>query len=146
MRSNSILPVVSRFLDDDWNQLFNWRDRNFSSTTTTLPSVNVKETGDEYLVEMAAPGMNKDDFTIELHNNRLTISSEVRHEEKDETENGRYSRREFSYQSFQRSFNLDNQIVDDAQIEASYQDGILRLRLPKRETAREKPARQIEVA
>ncbi len=146
MRSNSILPVVSRFLDDDWNQLFNWRDRNFSNTTTTLPSVNVMETGDEYLVEMAAPGMKKDDFNIELHNDRLTISSEVRHEGHDEAENGRYSRREFSYQSFQRSFNLNNQVVDDAQIEASYQDGILRLRLPKRETAREKPARQIEVA
>ncbi|THH34990.1 Hsp20/alpha crystallin family protein [Neolewinella litorea] len=144
MRSNSVLPAVSRFLDDDWNSLFDWRNRNFSSTTTTLPSVNVKETGDEFIVEMAAPGMKKDDFAIELHNNVLTIRSEVRNE-KEEKEDGKYSRREFSYQSFQRSFNLNNQVVDDDQIEATYEDGILRLVLPKQENAREKPPRHIEI-
>lgn len=145
MRSNPVLPAVSRFLDDDWNSLFDWRNRNFSSTTTTLPSVNVKETGDEFIVEMAAPGMKKDDFNIELHDNVLTIRSEVRNEHEEENGNGKYSRREFSYQSFQRSFNLNNQVVDDEQIEATYQDGILRLVLPKQENAREKPPRQIEI-
>ena len=146
MRSNSILPAVSRFLDDDWNQLFDWRNRNFSSTTTTLPSVNVRETGDEFVVEMAAPGMKKEDFQIELHNDVLTIRSEQKHEANQDYEKGQYSRREFSYQSFQRSFNFNNRVVDDAQINATYRDGILRLTLPKREEAREKPARQIEVA
>ncbi|WP_116106400.1 Hsp20/alpha crystallin family protein [Lewinella sp. IMCC34191] len=146
MRSTSILPAVSRFLDDDWNQLFDWRNRNFSSTTTTLPAVNVRETGDEFVVEMAAPGMKKEDFEIELHNNVLTIRSERQHTELQPAGDDRYSRREFSYQSFQRSFNLNNQVVDDAQINATYQDGILRLTLPKREEAREKPARQIQVA
>ena len=146
MRSNSILPAVSRFLDDDWNQLFDWRNRNFSSTTTTLPSVNVRETGNEFVVEMAAPGMKKEDFQIELHNDVLTIRSEQKYEANQENEKGQYSRREFSYQSFQRSFNFNNRVVDDAQINATYRDGILRLTLPKREEAREKPARQIEVA
>ena len=146
MRSNSILPAVSRFLDDDWNQLFDWRNRNFSATTTTLPSVNVRETGDEFVVEMAAPGMKKEDFQIELHNDVLTIRSEHKHENEQQDDNGQYSRREFSYQSFQRSFNFNNRVVDDAQINATYRDGILRLTLPKREEAREKPARQIEVA
>ncbi len=144
MRSTSILPAVSRFLDDDWNNLFDWNRRNFSSTTTTLPSVNVKETGNEFVVEMAAPGMKKDDFTIELRDNVLTIRSEVRNES-DEKEEGRYSRREFSYQSFQRSFTLNDRLVDESQIQASYEDGILRLLLPKQETVREKPPRQIEV-
>ena len=143
MRSNSILPTVSRFLDDDWNQLFDWRNRNFSPGTTTLPSVNVRETGDEFLVEMAAPGMKKEDFQIELHNDTLTIKSEVASErESDE----KYFRREFSYQSFQRTFNFNNRVVNDADIRATYEDGILRLTLPKREEAREKPARQIQVA
>ena len=146
MRSNSILPAVSRFLDDDWNQLFDWRNRNFSSTTTTLPSVNVRETGNEFVVEMAAPGMKKEDFQIELHNDVLTIRSEQKHENEQQEGNGQYTRREFSYQSFQRSFNFNNRVVDDAQINATYRDGILRLTLPKREEAREKPARQIEVA
>ncbi|PHK97731.1 heat-shock protein [Neolewinella marina] len=144
MRSNSVLPAMSRFLDDDWNNLFDWRNRNFSSTTTTLPSVNVRETGDEFIVEMAAPGMKKEDFSIELHNNVLTIRSEVRNE-KEEEEAGKYSRREFSYQSFQRSFNLNNQVVNDQEIEATYEDGILRLVLPKQEEAREKPPRQISI-
>ncbi len=149
---------MSRFLDDDWNNLFEWRNRNYSSSTTTLPSVNVKETGDEFVVEMAAPGMKKDDFDIQLDNNMkddfdiqldnnmLTIRSEMRNENNEQDEDGKYSRREFSYQSFQRSFNLNNQVVDDANIQATYEDGILRLNIPKREEAKEKPARQIQVA
>ncbi|MBB4080566.1 HSP20 family protein [Lewinella aquimaris] len=146
MRNSSLLPSVSRFLDDDWNNLFDWRNRNFSSGTTTLPSVNVKETGDEFVVEMAAPGMKKDNFDIQIDNNTLTIRSEMRNENEEQDENGKYTRREFSYQSFQRSFNLNNQVVDDARIQATYEDGILRLVIPKREEAKEKPARQIEVA
>ncbi len=146
MRTNSLIPAMSRFLDDDWNNLFEWRNRNYSSNTTTLPSVNVKETGDEFVVEMAAPGMKKDDFDIQLDNNMLTIRSEMSSESNEQDEDGKYSRREFSYQSFQRSFNLNNQVVDDANIQATYEDGILRLNIPKREEAKEKPARQIQVA
>ena len=146
MRTNSLIPAMSRFLDDDWNNLFEWRNRNYSSSTTTLPSVNVKETGDEFVVEMAAPGMKKDDFDIQLENNMLTIRSEMSRENNEQDEDGKYSRREFSYQSFQRSFNLNNQVVDDANIQATYEDGILRLNIPKREEAKEKPARQIQVA
>ncbi|CAH1001834.1 hypothetical protein LEM8419_02742 [Neolewinella maritima] len=146
MRTNSLIPAMSRFLDDDWNNLFEWRNRNYSSNTTTLPSVNVRETGDEFVVEMAAPGMKREDFDIQLDNNTLTIRSEQRRENNEQDENGKYSRREFSYQSFQRSFNLDHQVVDDDNIHATYEDGILRLSIPKREEAKEKPARQIEVA
>ena len=146
MRTTSLIPAMSRFLDDDWNNLFEWRNRNFSSNTSTLPSVNVKATGEEFVVEMAAPGMKKENFDIQLNNNTLTIRSELRSETNDQEENGKYSRREFSYQSFQRSFKLNHQVVDDAHIQATYEDGILRLSIPKREEAKEKPARQIEVA
>lgn len=132
-------------MDDDWNNLFDWRKRNYSPSTTTLPSVNVKETKDEFVVEMAAPGMKKEDFDIQLDNNMLTIRSESQHENEHKDEDGKYFRREFSYQSFQRSFNLDQQVVDDENISASYQDGILQLTIPKKEEAKEKPPRSIEV-
>jgi HSP20 family protein len=145
MRNSNLLPSVARFMDDDWNNLFDWRNRNFSRNTTTLPSVNVRETNDDFVVEMAAPGMKKEDFDIQLENDMLTIRSEVRHEDGERNEDGKYTRREFSYQSFQRSFNLNNRVVDDANISATYEDGILRLTLPKKEEAKQKPPRQISV-
>lgn len=143
---NALLPTVSRFFDDDWNNLFDWNNRNFSNNYTTLPSVNIQENADEFVVEMAAPGMKKDDFQVELHNNVLTIKSEMKNERSEEEKNDNYTRREFSYQSFQRSFNLNNKVVDDSKIEAKYQDGILRLVLPKKEEAKEKPARLIKIS
>lgn len=142
---NSLLPTVSRFFDEDWNSLFDWTHRNFSSFQSTLPQVNIKETDENYIVEVAAPGMKKEDFQIELHNNVLTIKSEVKKESEDNTEN-QYTRREFSYQSFQRSFNLNNRVVDDSKINATYQDGILSLTLAKKEEAKAKPARLIEIS
>ena len=142
---SSLLPTVSRFFDDDWNSLFDWTNRNYSNTATTLPSVNVKENDDEYIVEMAAPGMKKDDFQIEVNNNVLTIKSEIKNEHK-EKNGGTYTRKEFSYQSFQRSFNLNNDVVDDAKINATYKDGLLSVTLPKKEEAKPKPARTIKIS
>ena len=140
----SLLPTVSRFLDDNWTQLFDWSDRDFLGVNMTMPSVNIKETADAYLVEMAAPGMKKSDFDIELDNNILTIRSE--REVKDEVnEEERYVRREFNFRSFQRSFNLNKKIVDDSKINAKYNDGILSIILPKKEEAKQKPARQIKI-
>lgn len=140
----NLLPTVSRFFDDDWNSLFDWTTRNYSESETTLPSVNVKETTNDFIVEVAVPGMKKEDFKIELENNVLTISSEIQQENEEKEEN--YTRREFSYQSFQRSFNLNNRVVDDANIAASYQDGILVLTLPKKDEAKTKPSRLIEIS
>lgn len=142
---SSLLPTVSRFFDDDWNSLIDWTNRNYSNTATTLPSVNVKENDDEYIVEMAAPGMKKDDFQIEVNNNVLTIKSEMENEY-EEKDGDTYTRREFSYQSFQRSFNLNHEVVDDTKIKATYKDGILSVSLPKKEEAKPKPARTIEIS
>lgn len=118
---------------------------NSSATGTTLPAVNIKDTNDEYLVEVAAPGMNKDDFKIDLDNNMLLISSEKenRHEEKDKE--GKFTRREFSYQSFQRSLALPTS-VDTEKISATYKDGILSVHIPKKEEAKTKMARKIEIS
>lgn len=142
---NVLRPTVSRFFDDDWNSLFDWTNRNFSNTATTLPSVNVKENDNEYIVEVAAPGMKKDDFQIEVNNNVLTIKSEVKNEH-EEKEGDTYTRKEFSYQSFQRSFNLNNEVVDDTKIKATYKDGILSVTLPKKEEAKPKPVRTIKIS
>jgi HSP20 family protein len=81
------------------NDLWDWGLSNNSYTKTTIPSVNIRETNDNFEVKMAAPGMDKNDFKIELNNNILTIGSEKENRQV-ENENGKYSRREFTYQSF----------------------------------------------
>ena len=147
-RNSGLLPSFSRFWDDDdfFNRsLSNWGLTNFSDAGTTLPAVNIRETEDSYEVEMAAPGMKKEDFKIELDNNILTISSE-KTDEYEDNEKEKYSRREFSYQSFQRSFTLPKEVVDDEKIGAQYQNGVLRLTIPKKEEAKQKPPRKIQIA
>lgn len=121
-----------------------WGNSNFSSTNTSLPAVNVKETNDEFLIELAAPGMEKKDFKINFKNNVITISSEK--EDKKEVQKENYTRREFSYQSFQRSFTVpENAIISD-KIEASYNNGILEVKLPKREEVKPQPEREIKIS
>ena len=132
------------FDDSLKGDLFNWNHSNFSDTDTTIPAVNIKETPDHYTVEVAAPGLKKEDFKIELDGNSLTIRSEKSREEENNEE--RYSRKEFSYQSFQRTFTLHNEVVDMDKIEAKYQNGLLNLVIPKKDEAKPKPARQIEIA
>ncbi len=136
--------ITSLFDDVFTRDLLNWGLANHSTTNTTIPAVNIKETGDAFEVDMAAPGMRKEDFKVELDGNQLTISSEF--ESKNEMKEGeRFTRREFSYQSFQRSFTLPKNVVDIDQIEARYENGVLRLLIPKREEARQKPPRMIEI-
>lgn len=136
--------MTSLFDDVFTRDLLNWGLANHSTTNTTIPAVNIKETGDAFEVDMAAPGMRKEDFKVELDGNQLTISSEF--ESKNEMKEGeRFTRREFSYQSFQRSFTLPKNVVNIDQIEARYENGVLRLLIPKREEARQKPPRMIEI-
>jgi HSP20 family protein len=93
---------------------------------------------------MAAPGMEKSDFKIELDGNSLAIS--LGKQEKLDLEEENYSRREFSYQSFYRTFHLPKDVVDADKIEARYENGLLLLIIPKREEAKEKPARIIGIS
>ncbi len=139
-----IVPSVTRFLDDDWSSLFDWNNQGFPNQSMTVPSTNVKETDNEFIIEMAAPGMKKEDFQVEINNDVLTIKSENKVENEDQIE-GNFTRREFSYQSFQRSFTLNNKAVDDSKIKANYKEGILQLLIPKKEEAKVKPTRQIQI-
>lgn len=137
-------PTFSTLLDEFFhNELGDWRSQNFSATQTTLPKVNIKEDDNGFDVEMAAPGMKKDDFKIELDHNLLTISSEKKEEQNHDE--GNYSKKEFSYQSFQRSFTLP-QSADGEKIHAAYEDGILHIAIPKKEEAKPKPPKSIAVA
>lgn len=125
--------------------LWNWGLENSSLTGTNIPAVNIRENNENFLVEMAAPGMNKNDFKVELHGNTLTIASEKNFEE-ETNEEERYSRREFSYQSFTRIFTLPKDVVDGDKIEAKYENGLLRLVIPKKEEARQKGPRLIQIS
>lgn len=138
-------PGMTNLFDDLFSRdVWNWGLANNSNTNTTIPAVNIKETADNFEVEMAAPGMKKEDFRIKLDGNTLIISSEVRNEQ-EEKESERYTRREFSYQSFQRTFTLPKNVVDVDQINARYENGVLHLLIPKREEAKQKPPRMIQI-
>lgn len=143
--SSSLFPAIPSLLDDFFGR--NWLDSSMADWRTfdsTLPAVNVRETNDDYMIEVAAPGMRRTDFKIELDNNVLTISSQLKNSQ--EENDGNYTRKEFSYQSFRRSFTLPGDKVKGDEIKAKYIDGILRIAVPKKADAKTKPAKQIAVA
>ncbi|MBU2907224.1 Hsp20/alpha crystallin family protein [Arenibacter algicola] len=138
----SNLPMWSLFddiFDREWPSVFS---QNFN-TGMSLPMVNIKETADDYFVEMAVPGLKKTDFNIVLDNQVLSISTET--EEQNDLKEENYTRREFGYASFKRSFTLP-ETVDEGKIKAKYNEGILSIHLPKKEEARQKPARSINIS
>ncbi len=108
----------------------------------TMPAVNVLEDEDNFEIEVAAPGMAKENFNIEFNNGKLTIKAEV--EKKEEAKN--YVKREFNYTSFTRVFTVSKHKVDDTKIAASYENGVLKVTLPKREEVKPKPKRTVEIA
>ncbi|QQT55394.1 Hsp20/alpha crystallin family protein [Sphingobacterium siyangense] len=136
--------LFSPMFDNFNRELLNWDNKNYSSTSTTVPAVNIKENADSFEVEVAAPGMAKGDFKVTLDGNLLTISSAK--EEQNEEHHDNYTRREFSYQSFQRSFELQKEVVDQDNIQARYENGMLRLTIPKKEEAKQKEPRMIEIS
>lgn len=112
-------------------------------TRQNLPAVNITESADDYKIEVAAPGLSKEDFKVNLENNVLTISSAK--EEKQENDENKVMRKEFSYYSFSRSFTLP-QTIDADKISAGHKDGVLNISIPKREEAKVKPSREIRIA
>lgn len=139
--SNQFPSFFDRFFESD---LFDWSNRNFSSTNTTLPSVNIMENDEGFEVEMAAPGLSKKDFKIELNNDQLTISSEKK-KESESRDDQHFSRKEFSYQSFSRTFYIPNTAEAD-KIHARYDNGILKVSIPKKDEAKPKPPKQISIS
>ena len=134
--NNTLLPGFNDVLDSIFNDAF-LSDRMISR----VPAVNISESENNYHVELAAPGLKKEDFKLNLERNQLSISVEQTAEQNDEQKN--YSKREYSYSSFVRSFTLPES-ADCAKVEASYTDGVLKIDITKREEAKA-VRRQIEI-
>lgn len=147
-RTGNLLPaVVSDFFDGDDLLAPEFFDFDLDLPRWGLkkqaPSVNITENPKDFVVELAAPGLEKKDFKVEADKDLLTISAEKKTEEKKETKN--YSRREFSYNSFSRSFNMPDNTLPD-KITAEYQNGVLKLTLPKKEVTVVAPKKEIKVS
>ena len=143
-KNRDMFPSFSSLFDEFFNnELSNWRRSNYSSTSTTLPRVNVRESEKEFSVEMAAPGMDKNDFNIQLDQNLLTISSEKQDMRKEDNDN--YLCREFCYQAFSRSFTIPES-ADGEKIAAKYNDGILSISIPKKTERASKKTKTINIS
>ena len=134
--NNALMPGFNDVFESIFNDTF-FNDR----MVTRVPAVNISESENNYHVELAAPGLKKEDFKLNLERNQLTISVEQSADHQDNQKN--YSKREYSYSSFVRSFTLPES-ADDSQINATYTDGILRIDIAKREEAK-MVRRQIEI-
>lgn len=135
-KSNYLPRALADIFGDDLPDMGSFEERS------TAPAVNVKEEKDSFLIELAAPGLNKKDFSIDVDNNVLTISHEKKEEDKKEEDN--YVRKEFFYSTFRRSFTLPESVLSD-KIKATHKDGILEIKIPKKEEAKEKGPKKIDI-
>lgn len=135
-RNNYLSRALADMFGDDLPDTGRFDERS------TAPAVNVKEEKNNFLIELAAPGLNKKDFSIDVNNNVLTISHNKKEEDTKEEEN--YVRREFYYSTFRRSFTLPESVMSD-KIEATHKDGILEIKIPKKEEAKEKGPKKIDI-
>lgn len=127
---------VSKWIDTLFNTTL--ADAMGTDFTVSSPSVNVEEHDTHFLMALAAPGLEKGDFNINVENNYLTISAEKK-SESEESKEGKFTRREFNYSSFKRSFQLDENIKQEG-ITATYENGVLNITLPKKEENWKKPS------
>ena len=135
-------PAWNSFIDELFtNEIGNVKNTDFNNGISA-PKVNIKESTDAFTLEMAVPGFKKSDFVIDLENETLLVSAEIKTEQEESKDN--YTRKEFGYASFKRTFILPDTIEGD-KIEATYVDGILSLSIPKKEEAKPKPARKIAI-
>jgi HSP20 family protein len=144
--SSSFPSLANDFFENDFffrPSLIDYAGGMLGTLPNTLPNVNISEDEDSFKLELAAPGMEKKDFKIETEGGYLIISSEKQKESEEEKEN--YRRKEFSYSSFSRSFQLPENSLPE-KIEAKYENGILRLVLPKKERTSLKHRKEIKVA
>jgi HSP20 family protein len=136
------MPFMPALLGNFFNDFMN-SDLVAKDVFKTIPAVNIVETPEKFVVELAAPGMNKEDFKVEVEKEVLSIHAEKKTEKNDET--NRFTRREFSYASFNRSFTMPDNVNAD-NVSAEYTNGILKLHLPKKEEAKQKPVKEITVS
>ena len=136
MRTNNWIPAVfNDFFDTDF----------MPKANATAPAINVKENDKGYVVELAAPGMRKEDFNVHINDEgNLIIKMESKHDKKEEDKNTRYLRREFSYTKYEQTLILPDDVVKD-KISAKVEHGVLTVELPKQEEQKVKVSRQIDI-
>ncbi len=134
------MPTVFDDFFKPWNEWFD--NGNLWGRTMNVPAVNIIENKENFQVSLAVPGMKKDDFKIDIDGNMLTISSEQ--EEGKEEKDKKFTRKEYSYSSFSRSFTLPEEINKE-KIEAKYEEGVLKISLPRKEEAKKLSAKHIAV-
>ena len=145
VRRNHTFPTFAKVVNDFFNDDFvNNLDSQLSVWNGSMPAVNVKESADGFHVELAVPGYAKEDIEIKVENDVLTIASE-KETETTEKEGERFTRREFKYGSFKRTFTLP-ETADATKIAASFENGVLNIEIPKKEEAKPLPARTIEIS
>ena len=145
MKTQALAKVAERMpsvFDDFFKPWNEWFDGGFPGSTMKVPAVNITEKKDQYLVSLAAPGLKKEDFKIDVHGNLLTISSEK--QESSEEKDKQFSRKEYSYLSFSSSFTLPEEINKE-KIEAKYEDGVLKISVPRKEETKKLLAKHIAV-
>jgi len=140
-KASERMPMLFEDFFKPWNE---WFDNGGSlwGRMLSVPAVNITENKDNFEVSLAAPGMKKDDFKINVDGNMLTISSEK--EEINEEKEKKFTRKEYNYSSFSRSFTLPDE-VNREKIEAKYEDGVLKLNLPRKEEAKKTSTKQITI-
>jgi len=139
-RLSERMPTVFGDFFKPWNEWFD--NGGLFGRTMNIPAVNITEQKNDYLVSLAVPGMKKEDFKIDIDGNMLTISS-AKEETKEEKEK-RFTRKEYNYSSFSRSFTLPDE-VNREKIDAKYEDGVLKITLPRKEEVKNPAAKQIAV-
>ena len=137
------LPSFSSWIDNFFDTNLGTGLLSNFNTGMTLPAVNIKEDNENYHLEVAVPGMKKDDFELEVDHDILTVSAHTKSDKETKEEN--YTRREFGYASFKRTFTLPD-TVDTEKLKARYENGILNIHIPKREEAKRKPAKRISIS
>ena len=130
-KSQSLSPIFN----DVFESFFNTDSYVSDRLVTRVPAVNIAESENEYHIELAVPGLKKDDFKVNLEKNILSISAETKSENEESSQDKKYNRREYSYNSFVRTFTLPES-ADQANISAEYVDGILKVDVAKKEEAK----------
>jgi len=143
VKKENTFPTFKNLIENFFESEFPTFGTTFSRFIgSTIPSANIKETEENFQIELGIPGIKKEDIKIDLEDDVLTISSEQKEEKTEEKDN--YTRREFNYSSFSRSFQLP-EIVDTEKISASYKDGILNIVIPKKDSVIKKAQKRIEI-
>ncbi|UOK41569.1 MULTISPECIES: Hsp20/alpha crystallin family protein [Flavobacterium] len=145
LAKKDFIPTPYTFLEEFFpKNMLEWGLKNVGNMGTTIPSVNLSETEEEYHIDLAAPGMKKEDFKVEIEDKIISIASEKEERIEETDKKGNYTRKEFNYSSFHRSFHLPD-AAEKEKIDAVYKDGILHVTIPKNNNRSTKSKKNIPI-